>query len=434
MPSAATRTGPPEPDHLRNLVVLHVEDDAIIQFHLHAILDRLVSRLHTAADGEEGLAVFRRLRPDVVISDIRMPRLDGLGMVAAIREDDPDMPVIFTSAYSDADYLLRAIELGVDRYLVKPFDQQQVVRAVGRVASGLTRQKQVDEANRFNRFLLDINPNFIVTASGDEIDYVNRTFLSALGHPSLDSFRASGGNIGDLLESVAGHHDRSRLRNWLHEIASSRDENVVVRFRSDNGGQGRAFVVSHNRFPDTDRHVIVFTDVTRLEDERRSLAALAHTDHLTGICNRLRFAEILAQEIERANRYGQPYSLIMLDIDDFKLVNDTHGHEEGDRVLQALAGLVIRHIRTNDVFARWGGEEFMLSAPGCDIEQAGQVAEKIRRLLREAALGPTGGVTCSFGVAAHLPGESPAEMLRRVDQALYAAKQGGKDRIELWPC
>lgn len=419
--------------YLKDLVVLHVEDDAIIQCHLQAILGELVGEMHVASDGQEGLTLFERLQPDVIVSDIRMPRMDGLDMVSRVREAAPELPVIFTSAYSDADYLLRAIELGVDRYIVKPFAHRQVVQAMTHVAKGLIRQKQIDEANRYNRFVLDISPNFIVTAHGDEIEYVNRTFLNAFGFSSLEEFRTSGCEIGDLLECVSGHYDRSRLKNWLKEVLAAPEENVVARFRSGNGNQGRSFVVNHARFPDTDRHIVVFSDVTRLEEERQSLVSLASTDHLTGICNRLHFTRILGLELERARRYGQPFALVMLDIDDFKRVNDAFGHEEGDKVLRALAELFSRCIRANDVFARWGGEEFMLSAPGCDIEQAAQLTEKLRRLLREAAIGPGEGITCSFGVAAYREGEESGALLRRVDQALYVAKQGGKDRIAVSP-
>lgn len=416
-------------EDLAELAVLHVEDDAIIQCHLQAILDGKVGELRAASDGEEGLSLYRSFRPDLVISDIRMPRMDGLGMVAAIRETDPEVPVIFTSAYSDSDYLLQAIELGADKYLVKPFCRDQVLRAVRRVSEGAVQRRQIREATRFNRFLLDQSPNYIITVLGERVEYLNRPFLEFLGYRSLEDFLTSGSMIGDLLESIAGHHDRSRLGNWVREINDAQEQSPVVRFKGCGDDQGKAFVVKSNRFPDSERYVITFTDITRIEDERANLAALAHTDHLTGAGNRMSFTACLEQEIVRSNRYGQEFSLIMMDIDDFKKVNDTYGHEEGDRVLRDLADLVRANIRTSDVFARWGGEEFMLLVPGCGAEQAGQMARKIGKLIRDGRLGPA-GVTCSFGVAGHRRGEGAAELLRRVDMALYAAKEGGKDRME----
>ena len=226
-----------------------------------------------------------------------------------------------------------------------------------------------------------------------------------------------------------GHHDSTRLRGWLDAVTGASDESQVLRFKGNGAEPGRAFVARSKRFPDSDRHVVTLPDITRIEEERSNLAELAYTDHLTGVGNRYAFFACMEREMERAKRYGQGFSLIMMDIDDFKEVNDTFGHDEGDRVLKGLADLVRRNIRVCDEFARWGGEEFMLLAPGCDLGQAGKVAEKIGGLIGSEALGPR-RITCSFGVTEYQPGESAEAMLRRVDEALYTAKDDGKNRIE----
>ncbi|EPR43603.1 response regulator receiver modulated diguanylate cyclase with PAS/PAC sensor [Desulfovibrio sp. X2] len=428
-PFPPSRTDLGHPDLLCGVSILHVEDDSIIQFHMHTILGKLVRELHCAADGLEGLELYHRLKPDVVVSDIRLPRMNGLDMIAAIRETDPEVPVIVTSAYSDADYLLKAIELGVDKYLIKPFDHRQVIRAVSRAAESMARQREVNEANRFNRILLDINPGFIVVVDQGEVEYVNRTFLEFMGYSSLEEFILAGRGIEDFIENISGHHDRTRVSQWLHEIVAAQCQDVVVRLRGPQGEESRAYLATHNRFPDTDKYVIVLTDITPIDDERRSLASQASTDHLTGICNRLRFSEVLHQELNRARRYGIPFSLAMFDIDDFKRVNDAHGHEIGDRVLIELAQLVGLNIRANDVFARWGGEEFMLAVPGCDLEQTTHMAEKLLRLMHENPVGPENGITCSFGVTSYHHGESQEHLLRRVDEALYTAKRRGKNSV-----
>jgi diguanylate cyclase (GGDEF)-like protein len=420
---------PDEPQTLRSVSVLHVEDDTIIQFHMRTILEKRVRELFSAADGVEGLAMFRAHAPDVIITDIRVPRMNGLEMIEIIRETDPDIPVIVTSAYSDADYLLKAIELGVDKYLIKPFDHRQVVKAVSRAAEGMARQREINEANRFNRFLLDINPSFIVVLDDGEVEYVNSTFLSFMGFRSLEAFILSGRDIADFVEDVGGHQDATRIGRWFEEITGSGEDGVVVRLKGCDERFGGVFWATFNRFPETRKYVVVFTDITRLDDERKLLSLQARTDHLTGVANRLGFSERLQAEIARAERYGQPLSLIMFDIDDFKRVNDEHGHEEGDRVLKALAKLVWTNIRTTDLFGRWGGEEFLVATPNCDLDQALRTAEKLRDLLCEAAIGPGRGISCSFGVTSHRKGESMDAFLRRLDEALYVAKKSGKDTI-----
>lgn len=178
-------------------------------------------------------------------------------------------------------------------------------------------------------------------------------------------------------------------------------------------------------------------DLAGRNEELQGLAArleeLAGTDALTGVCNRRRFDELAAVEVERARRYGQPFALVLLDVDHFKHVNDRHGHEVGDAVLVALAGLLRAWIRGADNLARWGGEEFVILAPGIDVGGAERFAERLRAGIAAQELGPVGRVTASFGVAQYRPGESLAELVTRADKALYRAKEGGRDRVDAAP-
>jgi diguanylate cyclase (GGDEF)-like protein len=156
----------------------------------------------------------------------------------------------------------------------------------------------------------------------------------------------------------------------------------------------------------------------------------ATTDPLTGISNRLKFNEVLDAEVQRAKRYAMPLSLIMFDIDRFKLINDTHGHDIGDRVLRELTALVKGNIRVNDSLARWGGEEFMILAANTTLENARLFAEGLRSLIAGHSFQDVGRVTCSFGIA-RLLDESSDQLLQRVDRALYSAKENGRDRVEI---
>ncbi|RDI95373.1 GGDEF domain-containing protein [Meiothermus sp. QL-1] len=155
---------------------------------------------------------------------------------------------------------------------------------------------------------------------------------------------------------------------------------------------------------------------------------MAHTDALTGLLNRRGMQEVLELELERARRYGQPLALLLADIDRFKLVNDTYGHSVGDQVLREVAARLQRHLRENDVLARWGGEEFLLLAPGTDLPQAQRLAQRLLEVVRQSPL--TGvSVTLSIGVAAYRPGDTPAALLSRADEAMYRAKGGGRDQV-----
>lgn len=170
-----------------------------------------------------------------------------------------------------------------------------------------------------------------------------------------------------------------------------------------------------------------------LQGANTELQHLATTDRLTGIWNRLYFDEAVDAEIERANRYGEPLSLLLFDIDHFKAINDTHGHLLGDQVLIELTRRVRQHLRSGDVLARWGGEEFVALLPHTRAEDALHLAEKLRGLIAEEPFPAVGQVTSSFGVAQFQPSETIDLLLTRVDDALYAAKDGGRNQVRLAP-
>ena len=182
---------------------------------------------------------------------------------------------------------------------------------------------------------------------------------------------------------------------------------------------------------------LVSQSVMALENARlhRIVKDQAHVDGLTGLANRRRSEEALSSELARTTRFGSPLSVVMTDLDNFKAVNDEHGHPVGDTVLRRFARLLAGSVRDVDVAARWGGEEFLLILPGTDAEGAMRLAERIRARLEETTLLTPEGIpivaTASFGVAAAGEEELSAEALvAAADAALYAAKRAGRNRVE----
>jgi len=159
------------------------------------------------------------------------------------------------------------------------------------------------------------------------------------------------------------------------------------------------------------------------------LESAAGTDRLTGAWNRRRFEEASVTLIALAMRNRDPLSLIMFDLDYFKRVNDTHGHGVGDMVLKGVAEKVRAHLRASDALVRWGGEEFLVMAPGTGILGAQALAEKIRESVAEVVFSPAGQMTLSFGVTEFMPGESLEAWVHRADEALYQAKDQGRNRV-----
>lgn len=165
---------------------------------------------------------------------------------------------------------------------------------------------------------------------------------------------------------------------------------------------------------------------------RATLAAaemLAARDQLTGLCNRRNFDQRMEAAIARASRHGDVFSLLMLDIDHFKNVNDYYGHATGDDVLRRFGEVLSERLRQNDVAARWGGEEFVVLADGANLDNARMLAEQIRESVASTPFSPVPRVTVSIGIAEYLKGESGDDLLRRADKALYGAKRNGRNRV-----
>ncbi len=184
---------------------------------------------------------------------------------------------------------------------------------------------------------------------------------------------------------------------------------------------------------DADGHVVEILGVTRDISERKmfeaELTRLAATDPMTGVWNRHHGRELLEAETARPDRAQMQLAVLMVDIDNFKTINDTHGHEVGDRVLIDVARRLSEAVRDTDMVARWGGEEFVVLLQGCPLADAVARAEKIRRHIADAPFADAGTVTISVGVAEFSTGEDLDHWLGRADKALYEAKRSGRNAV-----
>ena len=176
--------------------------------------------------------------------------------------------------------------------------------------------------------------------------------------------------------------------------------------------------------------IIGYTAVRQDITDKKRIEELSITDRLTGLYNRLKLDELLALHVSIAHRHQTPFSLIMLDIDKFKSVNDTYGHQVGDTLLQEIACVLKSNIRQEDSLGRWGGEEFLILLPSTTLEGAVQMAEKLRMAIEGYAFTTVGKRTSSFGVASYTQGDDTKTLVGRADEALYRAKANGRNRVE----
>lgn len=170
-------------------------------------------------------------------------------------------------------------------------------------------------------------------------------------------------------------------------------------------------------------------DVTEQKRLRKELEQAASRDHLTGLWNRRQFLHLLDNARAQKRRYDVDYSLMLLDADHFKSVNDRYGHDAGDEVLVLLARALEARVRETDTVCRWGGEEFIVLLPQTDLENAALLAESLRRSVEQIRVPHLPPVTVSIGVAQHCASETGDSLIKRADEALYQAKAAGRNRV-----
>lgn len=285
--------------------------------------------------------------------------------------------------------------------------------------------KKVNLQERYIKTILDSQKNIVVVTDGKGLIFANQAFYDYFGYPSLERFRDDHSCICDFFEAgESEEYLQPKIDGLLWTDYLIQYNMKEQKVKMTVGEKSSIFTVHAKKmeYGGEIRHVVVFTDITKLNQ-------LATQDVLTQISNRFQFDKVLEHSISLSQRYGRMLSLMMIDIDYFKEVNDTYGHLAGDEVLRKLARILSEGIRKSDVIARWGGEEFVVLLPDSELSSALKLAETLRAKVAETSFDPVRQVTCSIGVARWNEGENSDQLLKRADEKLYIAKENGRNRV-----
>lgn len=309
-------------------------------------------------------------------------------------------------------------------------------RAVTLLAADAGAAGRFERDTDLVRTIIDATPvGVCVTDENGMLEQVNAAYEGFYGY-SADEL------IGRHFTIVVPEEERQRLADLHDEFIAEgfelRGEWLVV----GRDGQQRTILADACRIVGADGRfrkvtfVVDITDRTRIEAElARANARLAHLathDTLTGLPNRRRTLEVLHDAVDLVQRYEGGLAVATIDVDHFKRVNDTWGHAVGDDVLAGFGEALGARLRATDTAGRVGGEEFLIVMPGTGPGEAVALVAALQELCRDRVVLPDGsGIAFSAGVAAHAPGDSAGDLLRRADRALYAAKEAGRDRVEL---
>jgi diguanylate cyclase (GGDEF)-like protein len=388
--------------------ILVVDDDPNLRKTLSDILRIKGYETVVAANGAEAIAAAEREAFSLAMIDLMLPDIPGLEVMARIKTLSPLTEAIILTGHASMDTAIEATAHGAFSYLLKPYQMDELLR---NIVHAVERQQAQEEIIRLASFpRLHPSPVIEVNSSG-EVTYANPVAEKLF--PDIDATGWSHPLLSELSE--------------IKELRQSRQQTDII--REVEVGQATYELHAHY-IQGLDLIRIYVLDITQRKRAEREIHLLATTDSLTGIANRREFTAILSKEMGRAKRYATPMSLVMYDVDYFKRVNDSFGHDVGDAVLRAITGIAKDNIRADDVEARWGGEEFMVLMPQSDLQAAVNAAEKLRLAIASHDFDKAGRLTVSFGVAEFEPQDDLNSLLKRVDDALYRAKELGRNRVE----
>src|SRR6267154_4336305 len=412
--------------------ILVADDDQSLVRTLTWILKESGYEVVTAPGGEGLLTMLEQERPNLLLLDIMMPKTDGLQLLERLKADERfrDLPVLMISSMPPEEATVRALGLGAADFIPKPFRVRELlarVKAHIRAAQELARAREEaasraaivdilhevtdslkpDEiyhilARRIARVLQISKCSLVLAKPGDEMGVVVAAYENPMlrnlqidlsRYPEIQRALALGRPV--LVEDVASdplyaderqRWQRDGITVQTHSAAalpfSMKDQQVGVFFLRTSGGDP-ALTRADSQFAET----VIRTAVAAIEkaydfetavSDKKRLEKLAATDALTGCLNRRALAEALTQELDRARRYSLAITILLADIDRFKLVNDTRGHISGDSVLRQVGEILRREARSVDLVARYGGEEFVVVMPETATQGAAIFAERVR--------------------------------------------------------
>jgi two-component system cell cycle response regulator len=421
----------------------------------------------SASSGAEALELCRNDSCDIVLLDVMMPAMDGFEVCRRIKADPATahLPVVMVTALDQPSDRLRGLEAGADDFLTKPVDE---VALIARVRSLARLKVMLDELRaraetsaslglleRSPRTLLDSGENGRILLIEDRASSAERIVAALRGEhevfvepdPQEALFRAAEGGFDMAAISLdLAKFDALRLASQMRSLERTRSLPILLIADSEARNRilrGLDLGVNDYIVRPVDRNELIARVRSQLRRKRyadslrsdlQAAIELAAVDPLTGLNNRRYLETHLSALLDQAAHKGRSLALMILDIDHFKAVNDTYGHDAGDEVLKHFAQRMRRVVRSADLICRLGGEEFVIVMPDTTLAIAAKVGERVRAAIQSEPFkidgaGRTIPVTTSVGIAERGSDANPEGLLRRADKALYESKSAGRNRV-----
>jgi len=392
--------------------ILLLEDDIALNKAIKKVLELDHHFVDTFLDGQD-LIDGLEVRYDLYILDINVPHISGLELLDILLGQNSQAKVIMISSNTDMQSIQTAYDLGCVDYLKKPFHIAELRAKINHLKSerehsvSLINLKDMRETltkkeKRLLNLLLDYQSHTVTYEMIGQDVYENKPM-------SMDALRAL-------------------VRRLRAKLADDIIENMIDEGYSISNLSPIPHETPHNH---TEQNMEAIQEENRLlKLEKEVLLKRSTTDPLTGLYNRIKIQETFLYEQQQFIRYGDSLSVILMDLDNFKAVNDSHGHNIGDKYLKELARVLIEYFRTVDIVGRWGGEEFLILLPKVSLDNAKDMALRLKEEINAMDCPKIGPQTASYGLSTLAEHDTLSTIVSRADKALFRAKALGKNRVE----
>jgi diguanylate cyclase (GGDEF)-like protein/PAS domain S-box-containing protein len=423
----------------RDAAILIVDDAPENLAVLRKLMVEQGYQTFVATSGERALKIARRVHPDLILLDVVMPGMDGLETCRQLKSHAATqrIPVIFMSAKTDTDDVVAGFDIGAVDYIGKPLRMAEVcarVRTQLQIRSN--SETQEEQAERLRTIVNNMAEGLLIIEADGRIQFTNPACDKYLGYQENE---LAGRAISELLNPLVAQEYLEYFARYAAspEMAHSHGTREVI-IRHRNGSSVCMDLTLTPMYLRQPLFIGLLHDIPHHKQSEDALQRAAMVDPLTQIANRRHFDSFLEKEWQRSMRSGQPLSLVVLDVDHFKLYNDTLGHPAGDACLQRVAAAIASHaLRPTDLAARYGGEEFVLLFAETGAETAAMMAEAIRAHIESLRIPhprstTSEWLTVSIGVATIHPHQldNTESLFVAADRARYVAKEGGRNQVQ----
>ena len=421
---------------LNGVRLLIVDDDADIVDSLVDLLqmEGIAGEVVTARTETEARKIAETMPIDIALLDIRLGQASGLDLVPLLKQRNRNIACLMMTAYRDAKYAVNAIRFGADDYLYKPLEPVHLLGTIRRFIKYQEFRNQRDRAESWFRAIFQTSDQLLFVA--DQSGQISQVNGAASTFCKTDERQMIGCKLWQLAPWCESERQAAKVRNTFMAAGPDSCAGVDVETRGQDGS-AVVLAVSIRPLPGTyggdQFYLVEGRDITRVKQKEVDLLDRASHDELTGLPNRAHFVERLGQLTSSGHRRHRELSVLFIDIDQFKVINDSYGHETGDRVLKTIAARISDCLRGEDVVARYSGDEFVaVLSEVSNLEQAEEVAERIRSSITETvSIDPENiTISCSIGIALFpRHATDPENLIIKADQAMYGAKKMGRNQV-----